>query len=62
MVLLILKSFIPSCVVVLDGVVVEEVLDLGFELTNVSFDLVPCIPLCVAHTTTDVASSYSLVQ
>lgn len=55
MVLLILKSFIPS-VGLLDVVVVGEVVGVGFISKYISFDSMPFIPSCVAHTTTDLAS------
>lgn len=56
MVQLILKSFIPSPVGLPDVVKVGEVVGIDFILKYVSFDLMPCIPSCVAHTTTDLAS------
>ena len=45
-----------------DGVAVGVEVGFSVVVKNVSFDLMPCVPLYVAHTTTDVALSYSLVQ
>ena len=53
--ILILKIFIPSCVEVVDAVIVEGVLGFDLAAKNVLSDLLPFIPLYVAHTNTDLA-------